>query len=110
MPKKSATNKKINVVDKNGWTALHHAANQGDASKVERLLAAGADCEARTVCLCQKAFRHSRPLHVACLNGHVEVVEQLLAHGCDIEATDVDGFVCLARRRRLFLLMRDAAS
>ena len=28
----------VNIIDSNGWTALHHAAYNGDLQSVERLL------------------------------------------------------------------------
>jgi ankyrin repeat protein len=46
---------------------------------LERLLAAGADKEART-------NKESTPLHIAAQNGHEQVLERLLAAGADKEA------------------------
>lgn len=49
MSKSSENTKDIDAVDADGWTALHYAALNGDASEVERLLAAGANVDADNV-------------------------------------------------------------
>ena len=39
-------NADLNIVDANGWTALHHAAHNGDLKSVDQLLAAKANINA----------------------------------------------------------------
>lgn len=78
----------IDAVDVNGHTALHRAARDGDVKDVERLLAAGADVEARTA-----HFHNMTALHLASHKGHLEIVQALLEHGAEIEARDKDGYV-----------------
>jgi ankyrin repeat protein len=39
-------NADVNVIDSNGWTALHHAAFTGDLSSLELLIKAGANINA----------------------------------------------------------------
>ena len=63
-----------------GMTALHWAAQHGDAATARRLLDAGADPEAAT-----RLGRHT-PLHVASRAGHAPVIAALLDHRADAEA------------------------
>jgi hypothetical protein len=66
----------INKYDKNGETALYRAAERGDTTEVERLLAAGADPNVSD-------FSQLTALHVA---KTFEVVRLLVDHGADIDA------------------------
>ncbi|CAK9035500.1 unnamed protein product, partial [Durusdinium trenchii] len=70
-----------------GLSALARAAQQGDATEVQRLIEAGADVELQD----QTRYRR-RPLHYAAENGHVEVLERLLAARATVEAEDRDGY------------------
>lgn len=63
----------VNAAEGDGMTALHWAADRGDARLAALLLAAGANPEAGT-----RIGRHT-PLHVAARAGHSEVVRALLA-------------------------------
>ena len=63
-----------------GMTALHWAAQHGDAATARRLLGAGADPEAVT-----RLGRHT-PLHVASRAGHAPVIAALLDHRADADA------------------------
>ena len=62
----------VNKADKDGWTPLYWACENGDTDVVEQLLGVPgidvnkADWSGRT------------PLHMACEDGHTAVVEQLL--------------------------------
>ena len=99
-----------------GWTALHDAVLCSDLVEVEKLLAAGADVNAKTtrsdradadVVLC----RWSTPLHAAAAAAAVgcddlKIVQTLLAHGADLEARD---FLRSARRTQLGKRSRRAA-
>ena len=79
----------IDAVNTDGWTALHRAASEGDISEVERLLAAGANVEARTTA---KVPRSSTPLIVATQSKRFDVMRLLLDHGADIGACDDHGY------------------
>jgi ankyrin repeat protein len=62
----------INGLDRHGRTALHRAARKGNKSRIEQLVQAGADLEART------RKQGWIPLHVAALNGHAGVLPLLI--------------------------------
>ena len=81
----------IDTVDEYGWTALHLAAKKGDVSEVERLLAAGANANGRTM-TSLKFPRNSTPLMVATRYNHFDVMRLLLDRGADIEARNDDGY------------------
>ncbi|KAL3872338.1 hypothetical protein ACJMK2_040269 [Sinanodonta woodiana] len=57
--------------DKNGWTALHHAASKGSAAVIESLLEAGLDITARTNNGCHA-------LHLSAGNGNLTIVKYLI--------------------------------
>jgi len=69
--------------DSSGRTQLHWAAWDGRTSSVKKLLAKGADVNAR-------AKNGSTPLHDAALHGRTETVKILIANGADVNATDYD--------------------
>ncbi len=95
MSASTTTNADINAVDKYGETALHRAAVKGDVKEVERLLASGANVDART-----KYEKSMSPLHFASQHGHLDVVRALLKGGADIDARDGTRyvpFICLPR-------------
>ncbi len=85
------TTKDIDAVDANGWNALHHAAKKGDVIEVERLLAAGANANGRTMASL-KFPRNSTPLMVATRYKHIDVMRLLIDRGADIEARNDDGY------------------
>lgn len=62
----------INGLDRHGRTALHRAARKGNRTRIEQLVQAGADLEART---CKQGWT---PLHVAALNGQAGVIPLLI--------------------------------
>lgn len=64
-------------------TQLHWAAWDGRTSSVKKLLAKGADVNA-------KAKNGSTPLHDAALYGRTETVQILIANGADVNATEYD--------------------
>ena len=70
----------VNAAQGDGMTALHWAAELGDAEMAEMLIFAGANVEAET------RAGHYTPLHVACRNGHAAVAEILLEAGSDVMA------------------------
>ena len=82
----------IDAFGADGWTALHHAAKKGDVSEVERLLAAGANVDARTTAYALGVTRSSTLLLIATRYKHFDVIRLLLDRGADIEACDSKGY------------------
>ena len=83
------TTKDIDAVDADGCIALHRAVEKGDVDKVERLLAAGANVDARTT----RGFASNcTPLIVATQQNRFDVMRLLLERGVDIEACDGAGY------------------
>ena len=105
----------VNTPRADGMTALHEAADRGDAQTARLLLAAGANAEALTrlgyysplhlasrmgraevVTLLLQARSNPRtttnsgvtPLHLAAQSGNVDVVKSLLDHGADANAME----------------------
>jgi ankyrin repeat protein len=74
-------------VERGGVTPLHRAAESGNAAAVKRLLAAGADAEARG------GEDGATPLHLACAQGHLEAVLALAEapRRADVGARDGEG-------------------
>jgi len=66
--------------DEAGRTALHRAAEQGDARQVAALLAGGADVKARD-------GHGNTPLHLAARAGRRRAAELLIGEGADVKAT-----------------------
>jgi ankyrin repeat protein len=84
--------------DYSGWTALHAAADSGQAQAIELLLAAGADVNAVAAYDTDAGYNSGlgeTPLLVASVAGHAAVMQQLLAAGADVDAADVDGCTAL---------------
>jgi len=82
----------VNVTEPDGTTALHWAANQGDATAVDLLLKAGATVKARN--------RYgATPFGLAVTEGHAAVIERLLQAGEDPHAVvNGDPVLMLAAR------------
>ena len=92
MSKSLESTKDIDAVDANGWNALHRAVSKEDVSEVERLLAAGANVDARTTARRLNFPRNSTPLIVATRCKRFDVMRLLLDRGADIEARNDDGY------------------
>ena len=73
---------------KTGLMPLHEAAKAGDFDKVQSLISAGANVDA-------KDRRGRRPLHDAAGGGHLETVKVLIANGAQVDATYEYGFTPL---------------
>ena len=71
----------MNIVDANGWTALHHAAHNGDLASVNQLIGVKADVNA-------VSNQFKTPLHFAALNNRRDVVESLIKAKCNLEPYD----------------------
>ena len=93
MSKSSNKTKDIDAVDADGWTALHYAAEKGDMAEVERLLAAGANVDARTTATFARwTARNSTPLVVATFHKRFDVLRSLVDRGADIDARNDHGY------------------
>jgi len=67
------------------YDGLHRAAADGDVAAIERLVAGGAEVEARD--------RNGRtPLHVAAFASHEEAVRALAEAGADLDALDTQAY------------------
>jgi ankyrin repeat protein len=71
-----------------GTTALHWAVYHDDAELVDRLVAAGADVNARN-------DYGATPLSQAAVVGNVRVIRRLLSAGADVESANADGQTAL---------------
>ena len=70
----------VNAAHGDGMSALHWAAERGDAEMVAALVQAGAAGDAVT------RIGHYTPLHVASTGGHAKVIERLVEAGGDVSA------------------------
>jgi ankyrin repeat protein len=78
----------VNARKPDGSTPLHYAVYEGDAAKVRRLLALGADARA--------ANRYgSTPLGLAAEAADTEILEMLLEAGADPDSPNADGMTAL---------------
>lgn len=87
-----------NVFDQDGFNAMHHAANNGHAEIVHRLLIKGFDPNMRV------KVTHVTPLILAAMNGHTATMKTLLSQSIspiDIEMTDKLGLNALHYSARL---------
>ena len=71
----------VTSADGDGWTLAHAAADRGHLPTLSRLLAMGADPNARSA-------NGTRPTFLAARNGHLEATEALVAAGGDVNAPD----------------------
>jgi ankyrin repeat protein len=78
----------VNQRSVDGTTALHWAVYNNDIALVDRLLAAGANPNARN-------DYNSTPLVEAAVVGNVDVIRKLLKAGADVESPNADGQTAL---------------
>ena len=83
--------------DKDGWTALHHAAGVGELEHVEVILALGADVNAA---IDQGYGLKMTALHPASWYGPFDNVKALLAAGADVSVQDINGWTPLHHAAR----------
>ena len=80
----------IEPTDREGRTALHYAANDGDLGTVQELIISGAEVG--------RTDRHGwTPLHFAAQAQAESVAKALLAAGAGVDAADADGNTPLSR-------------
>lgn len=77
-------NADVEIEDKDGDRAVHHAAFGDEPGVMELLARAGADLNARNK-------RRQTPLHIAVNKGHVGVVRNILELGCRPSLQDSEG-------------------
>jgi ankyrin repeat protein len=70
----------VNMAQGDGMTALHWAAERGDAAMAEMLLYAGASVKATT------RIGDYRPLHLAAKSGSAPIIELMIKSGADVDA------------------------
>lgn len=76
----------VNAAQGDGMSALHWAAERGDAPMIAVLIRAGAEVQAAT------RIGEYTPLHLAARNGHAEAVQALVTAGADVmSVTDPSG-------------------
>ncbi|GFW99754.1 e3 ubiquitin-protein ligase MIB1 [Trichonephila clavipes] len=77
-------NANVEIEDKDGDRAVHHAAFGDEPGVMELLARAGADLNARNK-------RRQTPLHIAVNKGHIGVVRSILELGCRPSLQDSEG-------------------
>eukprot|EP00045_Choanoeca_perplexa_P022267 m.8941 g.8941 ORF g.8941 m.8941 type:complete len:175 (-) comp9321_c0_seq2:81-605(-) len=75
----------INATDRDGYTALHYMARQGNLEVCQYLITRGALVNAQT------RLGLATPLHRAAITGHLPVIRLLVEHGADVLQPDKDG-------------------
>lgn len=71
----------VDNMDSNGWTALHHAAHNGDLESAQQLLNSGAKVNSYS-------NQQKTPLHFAAMNNHTQVIQLLISRNAEIEWND----------------------
>ncbi|KAG9403385.1 hypothetical protein AC1031_006031 [Aphanomyces cochlioides] len=82
----------VNVVDANGWTALHYCASISSeiaADMAERLL------QCHDIDVDVASLQGKTALHIAAASGQTDVLRLLLLHNADANATDQHGWTPL---------------
>ncbi|KAL8870062.1 MAG: hypothetical protein Q9174_003806 [Haloplaca sp. 1 TL-2023] len=107
----------VGISNREGMTALHHAASNGQTEIAEVLLQRGASVDSRIVnsayaprtsaqiCYCDLAGGAYEgawftPLHMAAGNGHAEVAALLIGNGADIHAASSKGYTAFGLAAR----------
>ena len=88
---------KIDLIDNNGWTALHHAAYNGDYECAQELWEQGANVNAYSNSM-------KTPLHFASLNNHADIVSLLVSKGAKIEGITNDEIIKFAPSKSALIM------
>lgn len=78
---KKLVNDKHATVQKDGWSAIHYAATNGNLDIVKFLIDKKADVDAESP-------NGTTPLMMACKYGHIQVVKYLLDHDADLSVAN----------------------
>jgi ankyrin repeat protein len=76
----------VNLIDYNGWTALHHAAFKGDFEASVELIKNGANVNAYSTMM-------KTPLHLAAFYNHPEIINLLVESGANLQGLSNDEFL-----------------
>lgn len=76
----------VNLIDYNGWNALHHAAFKGDLEACVELIQNGANVNAYSTCM-------KTPLHLAAFYNRPEIIHLLASTGANLEGISNDEFL-----------------
>ena len=76
----------INLIDYNGWTALHHAAFKGDYEACVELIRNDANVNAYSTLI-------KTPIHLAANYNHPEIIHLLATNGANLEGISNDEFL-----------------
>lgn len=71
----------INFKDDSGWTALHHACDEGNLKIVDILINTNANVNCRT-------NNKKTPLHLTTSHGYFDISKMLVENGCTINSVD----------------------
>ena len=85
-------NVSIDVLNKDGETALHTASEKGNAEIVAQLLANGANVRLYAE---HDNKKNEKALHIASRYGHIEVLKEVLKYDTDIDDKNRDGETAL---------------
>ena len=80
----------LDLIDEQGFSALHYATHRGHADCAKVLLASGANCEVRD------RSDGNTPLVLAARLESLPMMRMLIEHHASIEASDKDGITALA--------------
>lgn len=75
------------ALDKDGWTALHHAASVGNAEAIQLQLASGANAHSVSSPMDQRRTA----VHIAAVHGHCDALTALLSAGATLNDVDAKG-------------------
>ncbi|GFS56364.1 hypothetical protein NPIL_568051 [Nephila pilipes] len=74
----------VNDSDKDNWTPLHYAAQEGQLGVVRFLISKRANVHAKNT-------YGAKPIHIAAMGGSQEIIEFLLSNGASVDDTNKNG-------------------